>query len=210
MKKTICILLTLMLVCTVSAAFAAVPSKTTGDLTDLISIVNDEGTDLSDQGLTVTVETTPVQTESAKATAKAKEPSVADRLLKDVAKFLADSGSAPIQYFGADALAQATQMMPEGTDLTAMALNEFFAVSIGGYDAAFGNVTAKFTFASAYEPGQGMLAMVGLPGADQVTWYPMQAVCGQDGAVAIRLTGDVLAQSQQGEAIIAILSEQAA
>lgn len=208
MKKTTCILLSLLLVCLVSTAFAAVPSKTTGDLTDLIGIVNDEGTDLSDQGLTVTVETTPVQTESAKP--KAKEPSVADLLLKDVAKFLADTKSAPIQYFGDDALAQAAQMMPEGTDLTSMALNEFFAVSIDGYNATFGNVTAKFTFASAYTPGQGMLAMVGLPGADQVTWYPMQAVCDEDGVVAIRLTGDVLAQSQQGEAIIAILSEQVA
>lgn len=208
MKKTTCILLSLLLVCLVSAAFAAVPSKTTGDLTDLIGVVNDEGTDLSDQGLTVTVETTPVQTQSPKP--KAKEPSVADLLLKDVANFLADTKGAPIQYFGEDALAQATQMMPEGTDLTAMALNEFFAVSIDGYDAAFGNVTAKFTFASAYEPGQGMLAMVGFPGADQVTWYPMQAVCDEDGVVAIRLTGDVLAQSPQGEAIIAILSEQAA
>lgn len=208
MKKTTCILLSLLLVCLVSTAFAAVPSKTTGDLTDLIGVVNDEGTDLSDQGLTVTVETTPVQTQSPKP--KAKEPSVADLLLKDVAKFLADTNGAPIQYFGEDALTQATQMMPEGTDLTSMALNEFFAVSIDGYNATFGNVTAKFTFASAYEPGQGMLAMVGFPGADQVTWYPMQAVCDEDGVVAIRLTGDVLAQSQQGEAIIAILSEQVA
>lgn len=208
MKKSICILLSLLLVCLISTAMAAVPSKTTGDLTDLIGVVNDEGSDLSDQGLTVTVETASTQPQSSKT--KQKEPSVADLLLKDVAKFLADTKGSPIQYFGEDAQTQAALMMPEGTDLTAMALNEFFAVSIGGYNTTFGSVTAKFTFASAYEPGQGMLAMVGLPGADQVTWYPMQATCDKDGVVAIRLTGDLLSQTQQGEAVIAILSEQAA
>jgi hypothetical protein len=210
MKKAICLILSLLLMCQLSTALAAVPSKTTGDLTDFIGAVDEQGQSLAETGFTITTGTAPAPAASQNGAARESNPSMADQLLSDIAQFIAKAYGSPIRYFGDDVFLQAVPLLPAGTDLDTLVLNEFFSASISGYDSAYGAVTASFTFASAYVPGQRMLALVGLPVGGQVAWYPMQAVCGAGGVVAISLSAELLVNARQGETLIAILSEQAA
>ena len=211
MKKTLCLVVSILLVCMFSTALAAVPSKTTGDLTDFIGAVDDSGASLADTGFAIktgaavaNVESNTTTTQTAK---KATIRTQADQLLKDIADYMKQKQASPIQYFGDEVLAKATTLVPTGTNLQAMTLNEFFPASIQGYNNTYGNVTASFTFATEYKPGQQVLAIVGVPAADHMVWYPMQAECGTDGVVAIHFTGELLQEAQLNEAVIAILSE---
>lgn len=215
MKKMLCVVTALMLICVAIPSLAAVvPSKTTGDLGDFIGAVNNEGQPVPVKIVTTEIAPAPVaEAPAAETPAENKEPApkkltLAESVLEEIVAFIADQQLAPIGFFDDLVREQAALLLPEGADMETFELNEILPANLEGYDESFEDVIASFTFATAYLPGQTLLTMYGVKGEDgAMTWYPLQTVVGEDGVVQIHFTKEVLAQINGVPAVMAAFSE---
>ena len=192
-RKLISLVLVLALVMMASVALAAVPSKTTADLVKTGGIVSESGTALpSDFAIFVAAESVAANTELAKILAfvTAKNESVAN-------------------YFNDDVKAGIAALLPAGTDLSKLVMNEFFPIDAVKYDASYGNVAVTFQCATVYKDGQIIVALLGIINDSDasVTWMPLQAEA-VGGNVVIHFTPEAFAAMSNGTAVIAILDAE--
>lgn len=185
-KKFICLVLSLMLLCTASLAFAA-PSKTTNDLTQ-----NSTGSVLGAQD-SFFVEPIPLTKDAGAA-------------LAAIAAFVADGNKPVIDYFGDVVKAQILALLPTDFDATKLVMNELISARVMNYDPVMGDVPVYFTFATAYKEGTTLVVLVGVQNGDSVTWVPLRAVV-ENGLVKIYFTQQVLSSVNGREIMIAVLSE---
>jgi len=193
MKKYM-VLMMVVFIAISAVAHAAVPSKTTQDMTKVTSVVSASGVPLGDDFAVELVQEAPAATqELAKVAAVVSE------------------GASPATYF-ADKEADIALLVPEDFDINVLELNEFSPLTAINYDASYGDVVVSFEFVTEYIDGQVVVAMLGIvvgendDGTALVEWYALRAEV-VDGLVQVHFTQDILALLNGAEAMIAILSE---
>ena len=193
MKKYM-VLMMVVFIAISAVAHAAVPSKTTQDMTKVTSVVSASGVPLGDDFAVELVQEAPAATqELAKVAAVVSE------------------GASPATYF-ADKEADIALLVPEDFDINVLELNEFSPLTAINYDASYGDVVVSFEFVTEYIDGQVVVAMLGIvvgendDGTALVEWYALRADV-VDCLLQVHFTQDILALLNGAEAMIAILSE---
>lgn len=192
-RKLISLVLVLALVMMASVALAAVPSKTTADLVKTGAIVSESGAVLpSDFTVSVAAESIAANTELAKILA-----------------FVTAKNEPVANYFNDDVKAEIIKLLPAGTDLSKLVMNEFFPIDAIKYDASYGNIAVTFQCATVYKDGQNIVALLGIVNDSDasVTWMPLQAEV-VNGNVVIHFTQEALLAMANGNAMIAILDAE--
>ena len=185
MKKLLGIMLALALTVAIGAAYAT-PSKTASDLTQI-------GT-ASIPGVVAYVA-------SSQAGVNAAAAVVTDMAAK------ATAGVTAAGFFGEALQADIAAALPAGTDLSALAVNELIPVALGGYTAGMGDVVVPFQFATVYQEGQPVVAMLGFVGADGVVeWHVLQAEVVAGGVVNITFPADLALRMTTETTVLAILN----
>lgn len=181
-KKLMSMILVVMLLC-VSVSALAAGSKTTGNLVTTT---------------TTTAETTTIPVTVATTTKAVQEQ------LDEVSKFVAANGKV-VDYFGETAKAEVAALLPAGTDVEKLTMNEMFAVNIDA-KAATGTVTQSFLLPSSYKDGQAVVVMMGYTDKNGVKqWKALKAQV-VNGKLVVTFPGDVLA-NVTSDATLAVLSE---
>ena len=198
MKKLACMLLALLLCLTSVAALAEyTPSKKAADLTKVEVTAENLPADSGFFSRIVTEDETEYQ----------KQLSICEA---EVAKLAAsDSIEA---YFGANvdlkALVAADQLN----------VFEFKPIVIGGYEAAYGKVTAKLLFSTPYEAGEKVAVMIGLVtenenGETTVAWKAFEGVgiaaeqVEAMGGIEVELDAETVLAIENGVALLAVVSD---
>ena len=97
-----------------------------------------------------------------------------------------------------------------------MCMNSQFTAA--GYDASYGNVTAKMLFSTPYKAGQKVVVMIGIlveneDGTTTIVWTPFEGIGIETddlvavGSIQVELDPDTVLAVQNGTAFIAIVSE---
>lgn len=200
MKKAIlCALVILMGMASVQGLATSVPSKTTQDLAAVVSFALDNGAALPEGFIIRLLE----ETESA------------DKVLKQLADFVAGQELAPARFFSEAVQNALTLLLPEGMDLDQFVIDEFAPMSVEGYQESYGDVTVSLRFATEYAEGQEMAALVGVvTGTDDqgnpvIDWTPVQAEP-EEGLVTVHFPQSLLTKLNGQDAMIAILSKDPA
>ena len=185
MKKLLGIMLALALTVAVGAAYAT-PSKTALDLTQI------GPTNLP--GVVANVATSQAGVDAAAAV-------VTDMAAK------AAAGVTAAGFFGEALQADIAAALPVGTDLSALAVNELVPVSLSSYAAGMGDVVVPFQFATVYQEGQPVVAMLGFVGADGVVeWHVLQAEVVAGGIVNVTIPADLALRMTTETTVLAILN----
>lgn len=132
-----------------------------------------------------------------------------DRVQAELEKLMAyfgDANARPIRYFDKETVAQATLMLPE-TNVDTLVPYEFAALIAKGYQEPYGDVMARFIFPTAFEEGQPIVALMGMPGADgNFNWMPLHAE--KVGAyVEVTFSSSVLPAMMEEAGLMLIMAE---
>ena len=185
MKRLLGIMLALALTIAVGAAYAT-PSKTASDLT--------QTGNTNIPGVVVYVSTSQASVDAAAAV-------VTDMAAK------AAAGVTAVGFFGEALQADIAAALPAGTDLSALAVNELVPVALSGYAAGMGDVVVPFQFATVYQEGQPVVAMLGFVGADGVVeWHVLQAEVVAGGIVNVTIPADLALRMTTETTVLAILN----
>ena len=185
MKKLLGIMLALALTVAVGAAYAT-PSKTASDLT---------------QVGTASIPGVVAYVASSQAGVNAAAAVVTDMAAK------ATAGVTAAGFFGEALQADIAAALPAGTDLSALAVNELVPVALSGYTAGMGDVVVPFQFATVYQEGQPVVAMLGFVGADGVVeWHVLQAEVVAGGIVNVTIPADLALRMTTETTVLAILN----
>ena len=198
MKKFACMMLVLLLCLTSVAALAEyTPSKKAADLTKV----------------EVTAENLPANSGFFIRIVNEDETEYRKQLdicKEEVTKLAA--ASSVDTYFGTDVDLKAI--------VAAKQLNvfEFKPVIAGGYDAAYGTVTAKMLFSTPYEVGEKVAVLIGLVtenagGSIVVDWKAFEGVgvaadqVEAAGSIQVELDAETVLAIQNGIALLAVVSD---
>ena len=198
MKKFACMLLALLLCLTSVAALAEyTPSKKAADLTKVEVTAENLPADSGFFSRIVTEDETEYQ----------KQLSICEA---EVAK-LATSDSIEA-YFGVNvdlkALVAADQLN----------VFEFKPIVVGGYEAAYGKVTARLLFSTPYGVGEKVAVLIGLvtekaDGSTVVDWKAFEGVgiaadqVEAAGSIQVELDAETVLAIQNGIALLAVVSD---
>lgn len=206
MKKWLTMLTAMMMVLTVATASAAVPSKTTADVTQTQEVTSASGEALPS---TMTVEVV-------------KGDEKVEKEIEKLYTFVNDpTGSkAPIEYFPAEVQTQVqeqlvTMGLTENYDVKQMQINEFVAIKEIGYEQQYGDIVTTFSFATKYVKGTKLVGLLGIysdkmdeNGNYLVEWVVVEAEALEDGSVAFVLPQEQMARIQAASSTaLTVLSE---
>lgn len=180
MKKFACLLVALLLCCTVVATAEYVPSKTVANLTQV------ETTD----GVVLAV------TDDAEKVAACND---------EIAKL---GATTVVEYFAnvKDAAGNAVALKDIlGTD--ELNVYEFVPVTASNFDETTGDVTATLLFATPYAADAKVVVMVGLVNADAIEWTALEGTVNADGAVEVVFPAALVTAIQNGTALLAVVSK---
>ena len=197
-KKIFCLALALMmLVC--STAFAA-SSKTSGSVS---SGSTSSGSVSSGSVSSGSVSSTGDEAGFILDVDLSKDPLV-QAVLKTLKDAVAANGGAVVKAFGADAEAALSAL--EGVDVATLNIETLFALILSGYDASYGDQERVFTTTLADDINV-VAAAFGLVGAEDTTWYILDAELVADDTVKVVFPQDVLTQIPEGsDLVLAVLS----
>ena len=191
MKKFALALASMLLVLSAAGAVAAVPSKTTTDVTRVKAVESTEPTML----IKVTEDAAPVAEEIA-------------RIYQQVAV----NGQAAVSYFPAETQSEIIALLPEGVKSSAMIMNEFVTLTAEG-TAADGKVT--FTFTTRYTVDQKVVVVIGLydgtrdaNGQYNVEWVVLNAEVLESGDIAVEFPVELVERMKNAVATaMAVLND---
>ena len=167
-----------------------VPSKS---ITDIIYVVDEKTYSLSGEELEceiIIVPRTPVIEEE----------------LKKMTEYFTHPEKKPIRYFDEDTINEA-ELVLKGMDVDLLIPYEITQVMAIKYKEPYGDVMARFTFPTPFEEGQRMIAMIGLPDAEDVFyWMPLHAEK-KNGFVEITFSSSVLPAMMKDAGILLMMSE---
>ncbi len=155
MKKLLSVLVALMLVLSMTAFAEGVPSKTTSDLAEITEIETETDAEVSDDFVIEVVEDTIMTAEE----------------VENLYEAVVEEDMAPINYFDEEVQAAILESLNENVpetealvldDLKDWEINEFCSIDAENYDPTYGDVTAVFEFATPYEVGQKLIALLAL------------------------------------------------
>ena len=199
MKKFALMLASAMLVLSAASAMAAVPSKTTTDVTHVKSVetVKEDGkTEAAGWDIDVTEDEAPVIEEIAK-----------------IYDWVAAKGKSAVSYFPEETQQAIAALLPEGFKLENMTMNEFVTLMLTGDVDALND--AKVVLTTKYTQDQHVVVAIGLydgtrdaNGQYVVTWIPLEAEVLENGDIAVVFPAEVIAQMKDAVATaMAVLND---
>ena len=193
MKKFVCMLLVLMVALSAMAMAEFVPSKTTGDLTQVTVEAEDP---TAYEGLMVAA----VVTEAVEYEKKIEICN------SEIEKLSAAENV--VAYFGEvkNASGEVVDIL-EMLNVEAVNVYEFCPIVASGYTAEMGNVTLAMQFATPYEVDEAVIVLIGLVAEDEtVAWTAYEGVVTEDG-VKVEFDAEMLLAIQEGDALLAVVSK---
>ena len=203
MKKFALMLASAMLVLSAASAMAAaaVPSKTTTDVTHVKSVetVKEDGkTEAAGWDIAVTEDEAPVIEEIAK-----------------IYDWVAAKGKSAVSYFPEETQQSIAALLPEGFKLENMTMNEFVTLTLTGDADALNDAKVVLTFTTKYTQDQHVVVVIGLydgtrdaNGQYVVTWIPLEAEVLENGDIAVVFPAEVIAQMKDAVATaMAVLND---
>ena len=202
MKKFALMLASALLVLSAASAMAAVPSKTTTDVTYVKSVetVKEDGkTEAAGWDIDVTEDEAPVIEEIAK-----------------IYDWVAAKGKSAVSYFPEEIQQAIAALLPEGFKLENMTMNEFVTLTLTGDVDALNDAKVTFTFTTKYTKDQHVVVVIGLydgtrddaNGQYVVTWIPLEAEVLENGDIAVVFPAEVIAQMKDAVATaMAVLND---
>ena len=194
MKKFALMLASAMLVLSAASAMAAVPSKTTTDVT----VKEDGKTEAAGWDIDVTEDEAPVIEEIAK-----------------IYDWVAAKGKSAVSYFPEETQQAIAALLPEGFKLENMTMNEFVTLMLTGDVDALNDAKVVLTFTTKYTQDQHVVVAIGLydgtrdaNGQYVVTWIPLEAEVLENGDIAVVFPAEVIAQMKDAVATaMAVLND---
>ncbi|MBQ8201324.1 MAG: hypothetical protein IJZ74_06120 [Clostridia bacterium] len=179
MKKFLALVTLVCMVLTASVAFAAFPSKTAQDLTAAETGMPVNGV-VPEAGFAifVTDPTEPIEAEIA---------AMADHVATDVIA----------TYYDEETQAKLAELV---ADPAALVAYELVPVACSGYKAEYGDVPAKFVFATAFEEGAELTVAV------KTDVWSVQKCVVEEGKVEVLFTGAELTQMEAAPALMVVMS----
>lgn len=201
MKKFALMLASALLVLSAASAMAAVPSKTTTDVTYVKSIetVKENGkTEAAGWDIDVTEDEAPVVEEIAK---------IYDWIVK--------KGQSAVSYFPEEIQRAIAALLPENFKLENMTMSEFVTLTLTGNVDTLNDAKVTFTFTTKYTQDQHVVVVIGLydgtrdaNGQYVVTWIPLEAEVLENGDIAVVFPAEVIAQMKDAVATaMAVLND---
>ena len=203
MKKFALMLASAMLVLSAASAMAAaaVPSKTTTDVTHVKSVetVKEDGkTEAAGWDIAVTEDEAPVIEEIAK-----------------IYDWVAAKGKSAVSYFPEEIQRAIAALLPENFKLENMTMSEFVTLTLTGDADALNDAKVVLTFTTKYTQDQHVVVVIGLydgtrdaNGQYVVTWIPLEAEVLENGDIAVVFPAEVIAQMKDAVATaMAVLND---
>ncbi len=205
MKKWLTILMAVLMLMAVATAYAAVPSKTTADVTQAQEVVSASGVALPN---TMTVEVV-------------KNDEKVEKEIEKLYTFVnnPDESAAPIEFFPEEVQTQVQMQLVamglENYDMKQLQINEFVAIKEIGYEAQYGDIVTTFSFATKYAKGTKLVGLLGIysdevdeNGNYLVEWVVVEAEAQEDGSVAFVLPQEQMVRIQEASSTaLTVLSE---
>ena len=148
MKKFALMLASVLLVLSAASAMAAVPSKTTTDVTYVKSVetVKEDGTTAAiGWDIDVTEDEAPVVEEIAK-----------------IYDWIAVKGKSAVSYFPEEIQQAIAALLPENFKIENLQMNEFVTLTLTGNVDTLNDAKVTFTFTTKYTPDQKVVVVVGI------------------------------------------------
>lgn len=211
MKRVTCVLLALLCLF-VSALAESVPSKNTADM---VTVAVDQTLNPNipqDSGFEVVL----VQNEDATKTEEfAAHVAACQQELQKIVDLVNQNdsavGSSAVEtYFGEikDSEGNAV-VLSDVLGSTTLNVNEFIPVVISNYDQTYGNVTMSFQFQTPYAQDEHVVIMIGIvdPETGEIVWTAFEGIgMGEDGAVQVEFTPEILLAIQNKVSLLAVVS----
>ena len=214
-KKLISLVLSLILVFSVSAAFAADSPSLSPNLSPSQSPSNSPtiNADAVVSTLNVALPADFLATIPQSGDASEEELAFANDLLSQIESFISTNGLSVVEFFGFDVQAAISEKLPSDMAASDLVLRELFALPLNdmaaAYDPAYGDIVLPMSFPVAFNEGDTVVPMLGIADAatQEVTWIALDAVVNAEGLVEITFTEDVFAQIDETDiTVMAILA----
>lgn len=168
-----------------------IPSKSVGDMTQTEGVYGEDGEPIEEMRILIV---------EADAAAQAE--------LDKLTEHIVVNGKNVISYFDAEIQRQTGLMLPEDFDPETLLAYETMCLMCEKYIEPYGDVTARFTFATPYEDGQTAVVLLALFDEEDaaVVWTPLHAEI-KDGAAEITFSATVLPTMMEETALALVLSE---
>ena len=198
MKKILAFLLAIVIM-SLTIAFAALPSKTSGDIATVGELIADGDANKDIGGLQIII----------------VEDEAVDETLSEIVD--ATKEKTPFEFFPEDVQKAIAEKLGKDFDLKTLELNEFVALDVIGYEPEkYSSVMAPFTFETEYKANQNVFPVLGFyDNEEEVDWVTMgdQFLEGEvqdNGSVNITLEDALLARMDKSPSIaMALLSTPA-
>ena len=139
-----------------------------------------------------------------------------DEVLEQIAyiyEYVSGNDAAPVKYFSEDIGEKIAELLPEGTVLEDLRMNEFITVETFGCDEGYdqGRALVGFELATKYEDTQYAVALVGIfTGRDSdgklvVEWIPLKTEI-KDGGLEVEFDLETLKKMNDNKCAFAVLS----
>lgn len=209
MKKIVSFILVLVLCLSAVALAEAVPSKNTSDMVtvELDAELNPQIP--TDSGLLVL----PVLEEDEEhAEVYAERIEVCQEEIARLAEAVssATDTSGVETYFGEVRDSQGNVIvLSEVLEAQALNVYEFMPLVVASYEETYGNVTVLFQFKTPYAQDERVLVLIGIMNVEteEMEWTAFEGVgVGEDGAVQVEFTPEILTMIQENIALLAVVS----
>lgn len=196
-KKLMSLILALVLVLTVGAAFAESSPSMTDDTGVTNATINTE-TVTSSTGAALPADFLATILQPAAATEE--EIAAAQGTLEAINTFVTANALPVVEYFGADVQAAIAEKLPADVAANDLVVRDFVVLPLNdmaaAYDPSYGDITLQLEFPVDFAEGDTVVAVLGIidPATGLTTWVVLDAVVNADGFVEITFTEEVFAQ----------------
>ena len=210
MKKIVCLTLALLLcLSAVALAEEVVPSKNTSDMV-VVEVDPALNTNVpADSGFVVI----PVlEEDEAQAAEYAENIALCrEEIVKLMESAAGGTDASGVEAYFGEVRDSEGNVVVLSEALSAPALNvfEFMPLVAANYDEAYGNVTLTFQFKTPYAQDEPVLVLIGLRNAEtgEMEWTAFEGIgVGEEGAVQVEFTPEILKAIQDGNALLAVVS----
>lgn len=187
-KKVIIMIVAAVLLLMAVPALAATPSKTTKDLTRIVSVQSEDG---NAGNALIYIRTEP--SEFANETLKTF------MAYKNKNKMITDFFSVEIQE-------SILKLLPANADLKKMIMSEFVSLGVGEYSDSYGDITATFRFPTTFKDKKPAVALLGyLDTQGETVWVPLTTEI-KNGSLVIVFPSELLMVAGH-DVVLAVLSD---
>lgn len=211
MKKTVCVILALLCL----PVFALAESAPSINTADMVTVTVETALNPSlpeNSELTII----PVQNEDEALAEQYSEhtelcQTEIAKLSESISQNAADEGTSGVEaYFGEVKDAEGnTVVLSELFSTQTLIVNEFMPVVVQNYDRTYGAVTTTFQFKTPYAKDETVVILIGIldPVTGEIVWTAFEGDgVGEDGAVQVEFTADIMEMIQNNITLLAVVS----